>query len=74
MDTRENSLRAIVDWVSVTFKACKNWAKITELLGIEKDKFKVSNNGYLGYKKRYAIIYARIFIRQKNITQAVKLK
>lgn len=51
MDTSENSLRALIDWVSVTFKACRNWIEITDLIGIEKDKFQVSNNGYLGYQK-----------------------
>lgn len=51
VNTRDNSLRALVDWVSVTFKRVKNWQKITKILGIENDKFKVTNQGYLGYQK-----------------------
>ena len=41
MDTRETSLRALIDWVSVTFRACKNWHEIVRLLGLKTDDFTV---------------------------------
>ena len=52
MDTRENALRGLIDWVSVTFFSVKNWQDVTRIIGLNSDDFRVENKGYQGYQNR----------------------
>jgi len=50
MNTRGNSLRSLVDWLSVTFLDVQNWKNVADLICISSDDFLVQNKGYKGYQ------------------------
>ena len=37
VDTRENALRGLIDWVSVTFRACRKWTEVARIIGLDLD-------------------------------------
>lgn len=49
MDTMDIPLRALVDWVSITFFDLQNWEKVTQILSLDSDEFIVQNKGFNGY-------------------------
>lgn len=49
MDTTQKSLRALIDWVSITFLSGKNWQDFAQILGLDFNDFQVENKGYKGY-------------------------
>lgn len=51
LDTEVNSLRALVDWVSVTFSSFQNLEQALEILQLPIDKFEIKETGFFGYKK-----------------------
>lgn len=60
VDTRENALRGLIDWVSVTFRACRKWEEVARIIGLDFSFFEVVEIGYQGYKRK--AIYKDIFI------------
>lgn len=50
-NTSQNGLRALVDWLQVTFKDVQNITDIIDFLGLEKDWFKETTIGNYGYDR-----------------------
>lgn len=50
MDTIENGLRALVDWVSVSFSTVKELKDLIGILGLKEEQFEVRDSGFRGYK------------------------
>lgn len=50
MNTTQNPLRALVDWVSCTFLEVQNWEKVANLIGLHSSEFLVQNKGFNGYQ------------------------
>lgn len=50
VDTNQNTLRALVDWVSITFLEVQSWEKITRILSLPDSEFLVQNKGFNGYQ------------------------
>jgi len=49
MNTSIKPLRALVDWVSITFLSGQNWRVFAQILGLDPDEFEVQNKGHKGY-------------------------
>lgn len=49
MDTTPIPLRALVDWVSITFLDVKNWQNIVQIMNLNIDDFEVFEQGSKGY-------------------------
>ena len=37
MGTIDNALRGLIDWVSVTFRACRKWTEVARIIGLDLD-------------------------------------
>lgn len=51
MTPTHNGLRALVDWVSVTFKTIKNLQEACQLLNLPIEEFTLLETGFNGYRK-----------------------
>lgn len=49
-NTERSGLRALVDWLSATFRNVQDYTEIIELLGLEKEQFREVESGKYGYK------------------------
>lgn len=51
-NTQERGMRALVDWVSATFKTGQELEEIFELIGLKKELFIEAKKGVNGYRKK----------------------
>lgn len=63
--TQENTLRALIDWVSISFEVMtSDWTQITELLGVDHLDFEHFDYGYDTYQEH--IRFSNIVIMRKD--------
>lgn len=60
MNTIENGLRALVDWVSVTIKDVQSLSDACGILGLKESEFEVREVGFRGYLK--SATYGKIMV------------
>lgn len=60
MNTIENGLRALVDWVSVTIKEVQSLSDACAILGLPESEFEVREVGFRGYLK--SATYGKIMV------------
>lgn len=65
-NTYDDGLRALVDWVSVTFRNVEKPQKIIDFLGIKRDKFKKVEHGKFGYKSQLRFGHIGIYFDGKE--------
>lgn len=63
--TRENTLRALIDWVSISFEVeTSDWTQIAELLGVDHLDFEYHDYGYDTYQEH--IRFSNIVVMRKD--------
>lgn len=74
MNTQVKPLRALVDWLSVTFFTFQSWESIADLLCIDSREFVVENKGKKGYENHVTFGHIEILFNEtKNIHMGIHL-
>lgn len=60
-NTRQSGLRALVDWVQVTFKNATNCEEIVEFIGLNNSDFQYKEKGKYGYPESYVFGHIKLY-------------